>query len=492
MDLRIQNGIIRGMHEQGCAAFKGIPFAKPPVGALRFRPPEPCEDWFGALDCTRCGPRPVQFHEPGNPDKDSAVYSEDCLNLNVWTPSADGKKRPVLFDIYGGGHMEGSNSEPGFAGYHLAREYDIVFVSPNYRVGALGYLYLAHLLGDRYASSGNLGLLDLILALQWVQDNIAFFGGDPEQVTIVGQSAGAKSVMDLLAAPKAGGLFARAVAMSGALQSIKDIGTEKQLTRNFLHAMGLTEETAPQLLTCSAQEIVRGQEAANQVYFKAESYGATADGITLPLDLPGALQNGEYGHNVPLMLGHTLQELWPAPGTEPEQAGEEQMRKKFKWKFGDNWEIPFADYQERLKSRPAEIAYGETATQFTYVEAYMKNAAVFAAHRQPLWLYRWDYTGGLIANHCSDNDALFGRTDPEKQRRHPKETAELDLCYREAVMRFVKTGDPNGGEMPLWPAASEENPVRMLFDAPPKTESFTPEHHGDFPLQVFRLPYRKE
>jgi len=169
MDIRINNGIVRGLREQGSISFKGIPFAKPTKGKRRFLPPEPCDDWFGALDCTRNGPRPPQTPPPWCLDSASAKYRESCLNLNVWTPAIDDKRRPVLFNIFGGGHMEGSNSELGSEGSRLLQDRDIVVVSSNYRIGALGFLYLGHLLGNDFASSGSLGLLDHILALKWVQ-----------------------------------------------------------------------------------------------------------------------------------------------------------------------------------------------------------------------------------------------------------------------------------------------------------------------------------
>ena len=485
MDIRIKNGIVRGMHEYGCYAFKGIPFAKPPKNKHRFLPPEPCDDWFGAMDCTRYAPRPIQLPPPWCLDKDSFVYSENCLQLNVWTPSADEKKRPVMFNIFGGGHMEGSNSESGSEGYRLAKNHDVVFVAPNYRVGAVGYLYLEHLLGEKYAASGNLGLLDLILALKWVRENISAFGGDPDNVTIVGQSAGGKCVADLLVAPDAAGLFHKAVAMSGALQSIKDIETEKMLTKNFLSAMDLTEKDAVKLLTCSAEEIINGQEIANKVYFKAESYGATADGITIPLNFEENLVSGNY-NKVPLMMGHTKEELFPYPNSSAPPMSEEEVKTKFKWKFGNNWKIPFKYYQKQLGYNSPEIAYGMAATRFTYTEAYMKCAKYFSKH-MPVWLYRWDFQGGLAANHSSDNEALFSRTNPEKQKLEPQACKEVDFVFQQAVMQFVKCSNPNNENIPNWEPYSNENPVRMLFDSPSATEEFEIVQEEAFPLQTLTL-----
>lgn len=486
MDVRIHNGIVRGMHEQDCIAFKGIPFAKPPAGPLRFQPPQPCDDWFGALDCTRYGPRPIQTPPPWCLDRDSAVYAEDCLNLNVWTPAIDGKKRPVLFNIFGGGHMEGSNSEIGSEGYRLMKDRDIVFVSPNYRVGALGYLYLAHLLGSKYEASGNLGLLDQILALQWVNKNIGFFGGDPERVTIVGQSAGGKSVMSLLLAPEASGLFHGAVAMSGSWQHIKDIETEICLTDNFLSAMELHRADAEKLLTCPAEEIRAAQETANKTYFKAESYGSTADGVVLPADIKQTAQKGSL-LKVPVMMGHTLQELYPPANADPKEFEPAAVKKRFRWKFGLNWEQPFNHYQKLLPALGPAAAYGEAATEYTYVQSYLQTAEYLMKHKVPLWLYRWDYTGGLWANHSSDNEALFRRTNPEKQKMQPEATAHVDHMFQQAVLRFVKTGNPAAPGLPAWYAIDSKRQDRMLFDAECRTEPVCFGDNHIFPLQAFRL-----
>lgn len=485
MDVRITNGIVRGITEQGCLAFKGIPFAKPPVGDLRFQPPQPCDDWFGALDCTRYGPRPIQTPPPWCLDRDSAVYGEDCLNLNVWTPAADGKKRPVLFNIFGGGHMEGSNSELGSEGWRLVGEEDIVFVAPNYRVGALGYLYLPHLLGDTYAASGNLGLLDLILALHWTRENVAHFGGDPDRITLVGQSAGGKSVMDLLLAPAARGLFHGAFAMSGAWQSIKSIETERYFTSHFLRCMGLEEAQAAALLTCPPEQLRQAQEEANKTFFKAESYGATADGIVLPLDVTAAAAGGGLA-SVPVVLGHERQELYPLPDANPDM-DEETAAQKFRWKFGANWERPYALYKRLCKTRSPALAYGEAATEYTYADGCRRAAALLAGGEAPLWLYRWDYDGGLTACHSSDNEALFGRTHPEKRKRRPADTALLDRQFRRAVLSFVQTGVPSVPDAPAWEPCNLKQPMRMLFDVPCRMEHTALSFDTDFPLQVFRL-----
>ena len=491
MEIQISNGIICGVKEQGMIAFKGIPFAKAPVGPLRFRSPEPCQDWVGVLDCTQYGPRPCQIPPPWCLDKDDFVYSEDCLNLNVWTPAVDTRKRPVVFHIYGGGHMEGSNSEQGREGCHFAdslgEQRDVVVVEANYRVGPFGYLYLAHLLGENYATSGSLGTLDQILALQWVQDNIAFFGGDPNNVTIMGQSAGGKSVCNLLVTPAAKGLFHKAISMSGAFQSITDIATDKALTRQFLQAMNLTEAQASQLLTCSAEELTRNIDVASQVYFKAEAYGPTADGIVLPTDIQAYVRAGNLPE-VPLLMGHAKEELYLAVGADETDPGDEAVMAKLVWKFGANADYVMAEYRRRKAVCGYAEAFSQIATEYTYVHAYHQATSLLVEQEATLYLYRWDYTGGYRANHSSDNEALFGATNPDKTAWNPEVTTRVDRTFQELIYSFVTTGKPAAEGVSDWVPYTKEKPCRLLIDRVSQLEEFDVERYDrEYSWQTMRL-----
>lgn len=236
-------GWIEGVREGRFEVFKNIPFAAPPIGPLRFKPPQLPQKWDGVRDCTAYGPRAVQ--DRSKPENAGAWMSEaDCLNLNVWTPGVDQQKRPVLVHIHGGGLCWGANSDAGSEGQRFAQDREIVVVSIQYRLGVLGYLHLRHLLGEEYAQSGNCGLLDQVAALRWVRENIERFGGDPENVTIMGQSAGGRSVGGLLVTPQAKGLFHKAILQSGAIQSVHDEKTARALTRQILEAFGLQEGDA--------------------------------------------------------------------------------------------------------------------------------------------------------------------------------------------------------------------------------------------------------
>ena len=213
-----RRGAVRGVGKDGLVLFRGLPYARPPIGPLRFRPPEPPEAWSGIRDATRFGSSAPQNGALIGPLMSLGIgrTGEDCLHLNIWTPAADGRRRPVMVWIHGGAFILGSGSQMLYDGAALARRGDVVVVTINYRLGALGFLRLRDRFGSRLPASGNEGLLDQIAALQWVRDEISSFGGDPGNVTIFGESAGAMSCATLLATPRAGGLFHRAILQSGA------------------------------------------------------------------------------------------------------------------------------------------------------------------------------------------------------------------------------------------------------------------------------------
>src|SRR5438270_5116983 len=198
-----RNGMLEGARDAGVSLFRGIPFAAPPAGEHRFAPPRPASPWRGTRDATRFGPSAPQPMTglAALPGFGVDERSEDCLTLNVWTPAADSGHRPVLVWIHGGGFVYGAGSQPIYDGATLAQRGDVVVVTVNYRLGAFGFLHLRDLVGGKVEATGNAGLLDQVAALNWVRDNIDAFGGDPDNVTIFGESAGAMSVASLLGMP---------------------------------------------------------------------------------------------------------------------------------------------------------------------------------------------------------------------------------------------------------------------------------------------------
>jgi len=252
MDVLVETrrGRVRGLAEEGLAVFRGIPYARPPVGPRRFGPPEPPEAWTGTHDATRFGPSAPQNGALIGPIMSLGIgrTSEDCLYLNVWTPAADRRRRPVLVWIHGGAFLLGSGSQMLYDGATLARRGDVVVVTINYRLGAFGFLRLRDRFGQRLPATGNEGLLDQVAALTWVRDEIEAFGGDPDQVTIFGESAGAMSCATLLGLARAHGLFHRAILQSGGANFVwpREIATE--LSDHVLDELGVASPEALQSL----------------------------------------------------------------------------------------------------------------------------------------------------------------------------------------------------------------------------------------------------
>ncbi|GAH00498.1 unnamed protein product, partial [marine sediment metagenome] len=232
-EIETKSGKVQGYIGEGLEIFKGIPFAEPPVGDLRFKAPVEKKSWNDVFDASSYGFCPFQGDSPiwtlwSKPEPES----EDCLNLNVWTPATDGKMRPVMFWIYGGSFKTGSGIETMYDGSHLAKRGDVVIVTINYRLSSLGFLNVP-------GSTVNVGLLDQVAALQWVQDNIKAFGGDPNNVTIFGESAGAMSVCMLSAMPAAKGLFNRVIAQSTAIIRAATTNTSGVASKRLMRSLGL-------------------------------------------------------------------------------------------------------------------------------------------------------------------------------------------------------------------------------------------------------------
>lgn len=249
-------GPIEGREKDGFLLFAGVPYAAPPVGEARFKAARPPEPWAEVRDATRFGPAAPQIPTGGLTSSTPVRWDEDCLTLNIATPAADGGKRPVLFWIHGGAYRTGQGAIPWYSGESFATRGDIVTVSINYRLGALGFLDLTHL-GPDYATSGVNGLLDQITALRWVRDNIARFGGDPEKITIAGESAGGFAVSTLLASPETVGLFRGAIPQSGAAQHTLPKSAGEICAEKFMATSGA--RTAAELAALGAEAVLDAQ-----------------------------------------------------------------------------------------------------------------------------------------------------------------------------------------------------------------------------------------
>ncbi len=302
------NGPIRGSDDGAVTSWKGVPYAAPPVGDLRWRAPEPVEPWTAVADATRYGfvcPQPV---DPRIPIDLGAPQGEDCLTLNVWASSdtAAGDRKPVMVWVHGGAYILGSASQPLYDGRVMAGGGEVVVVTVNYRLGALGFLELSEFDGPRRRYDSNLGLRDVLTALRWVRDNIAAFGGDPDRVTLFGESAGAGIITTLLTSPAAEGLFAGAIAQSSPATSVYDITRAQGVTRQVLDRMGLSVSEVDRLADVPVDAIIA---ASTDVFYSTPlsnpgtlAFAPIVDGDLVP-DYPVKLAREGRSHPVPLIIG---------------------------------------------------------------------------------------------------------------------------------------------------------------------------------------------
>ena len=357
--VQIDTGTVRGYSHNSVHCFLGIPYAKPPLGELRFLPPQPSEYFSDVYDASYYRDSPMQFDTSGwvapvayQQDRrlqPPLTYSEDCLYLNVWAPKDAGDEPlPVLFWIYGGAYCMGSASMDVYNGASLARQ-GIVVVSINYRLGIFGFL--AHPALDRHAPYGtNAGLWDLIAGLRWVKQNIAAFHGDPDNVTIDGESAGSAAVNTLLVCPAAKGLFHRAISQSFSPfnhdEWAHDQQSLQQQSQVYLRSIGI--ESEEQLFNAPSQALL----GSDPITYRAVEYSPYVDGFLLPEHLEQAFLRGHI-HDVPVLLGCTADEATALIG-DPTKVSPETFMATLKRKYPDHTDVLYEAYKDQLLQNPAK------------------------------------------------------------------------------------------------------------------------------------------
>lgn len=474
-------GRVKGLQEGRLSVFKGIPYAEPPVGGLRFKPPVPAAAWDGVYDATSCGNRAMQQQREAG-----YTYSEDCLNLNIWTPGTDGRKRPVIFFIHGGGHIEGSSSDPSITGERLIRDKEAVFVSVNYRLGAFGYLYLGQLLGREYAESGNCGLLDQLCALRWVRENIAAFGGDPGHVTLMGQSAGAKSAASLMVLPAAQGLFHGVILQSGGVQCIRDAVTASSLADLVMEALGAGGAQAGNILGMPAEAILAGQLKACGEVASVHLFGPVIDGVVVRETPEQYILSGRL-QDMPVLIGYAASELMPEH--EDDSFNPDSVAGTLDQTYGDNGDYLKGIYRKYCTVMKPSLAFGRLQTWYMYGNACLALTRLLAENGAKVWCYRWDFAGRTLPAHASELPYLFDRPDTQSEDGYLPGHAWMSQMMHESWMSFALEGDPNTPLLPGWPVCGPgEQASRMILDAAPHLEAL--DLHGDdgqFPQQVIRM-----
>lgn len=471
-------GNVQGKREGAVYSWKGIPYAKPPVGSLRFRAPQPPESWNGIRDAGQFARKAPQIpselmvllgEDPNSP------YSEDCLYLNIWSPAADDKRRPVMVWIHGGSFLYGSGSADWYDGAAFAEHGDIVLVTINYRLGAFGFLHLGDIGGEEYAASGNCGLLDQVAALQWVKDNIEFFGGDPERVTIFGESAGAMSVGTLLAMPAAQGLFQQAILQSGACSFVKQAQHATWAANKILNVLGVSPDTLSSLEQIPVEQIL---DAANTVL--PMTLTPVVDGRYLPQHPLQALQSG-MAKDVSVLIGTNRDEYrlftyfdpnWKQMGDESMIAACEQIVRE-EWPavsaYYVNQQSPDRSLYERLMDALSFKIFGLPALQLA--ERQVKQGGA-------VWMYRFDwqspgYGGGLGAFHALEIPFVFNNLDSPSAAAFigtsPETTTIADQVHRRWIA-FARNGDPNIPDEPHWPPYNLTERAALVFNNESRVE----------------------
>jgi len=480
-----QSGKLAGEQRGAHVVFRGIPFAKPPVGQLRFRAPEPVDPWTGVRAAKAFGPSALQglVFAPGVSAE--GPTSEDCLYLNVYTPRADGQKRAVMFFVHGGAFTVGSAATPLYDGARLAELHDVVLVTTNYRVGALGYLALGEE-AARWGAVDNRGQHDQIAALRWVRDNIESFGGDPDNVTIFGESAGGTAVCLLLATPSARGLFRRAIAQSsvGALK----LRTSEQvapISQAYLAALELTSAQSEALLQLPAEALMRAQASVEANPRGWPHFSPSVDRGLLGGQHPQDLIASGQGSQVPLLIGTNRDEWnlfaldslpdWSKPMDDEEVVS--RLARKLPRDKVDA--APGLLEAYRASRRERGLAHGNRALlralegDLRFRIPSVRFAELYRQRVPETYLYLFSYEspalrGELGACHALELPFVFGTYDGPNQERFAGQgdtVVALSSTMRESWTNFAKTGTSTSARVASWPTYDPERRATLEFGA---------------------------
>ena len=478
-----ESGTVAGYQENGVYIYKGIPYAK----AERFMPPQPVAKWEGIRSSRAYGPTCPQGKRAGWYHDESAFAfdwndgfpDEDCLRVNIWTPGLkDGKKRPVMVWLHGGGYAAGSGQElPSYDGSNLAKNGDVVVVTLNHRLNALGFLDLSAF-GDKYAKSGNAGLLDLVAALQWVNKNIASFGGDAQNVTIFGQSGGGGKVSTLLATPSAKGLFHKAIIQSGSMLRTMEATYSRRIGTAVVEELGLKPSQLDQLQTIPYEKLLAaGETAIKKVKEQAEKEGIssfifgwapTVDGDVLPAQ-PFDPQAPAQSKDIPVMIGTTLHEFTmstyvPAYRTITKEKAIELLNQKYGNHTNDflaAFEKAYPHYQPK-DLVDVDFIFRPGAVEQARLKAAQQGAPVY------MYLFTWEspvMNGSLRSTHCMEIPFVFDNVTRHASMTGGSGKAQiLAQKMSSAWINFARTGNPNHESLPQWDPYTAQKGATMCFD----------------------------
>ena len=489
-----ESGKVQGVEQRGIDAYLGIRYAEPPLGNLRFMPPKKAEAWTGVTDATGYGAPCMQLYSASGPNAsdmtrqiqtifptstEAKIDNEDCLFLNVWTPAAgDNGKRPVMVWFHGGGYSYGSGGWPAYNGRNLAEKGDVVVVTVNHRLNAFGYLNLAEKFGDEYSTSGNVGNLDLVRSLEWVKDNIAAFGGDPDNVTIMGESGGGSKVSHLMAMPSADGLFHKAVIQSGPGVFSGKPSEAAAYAQDILAQAGVeTPEDLANLRSDELIDAVRRATPASSAMGRGPQFGPIADGAIIPRDpfLPAA---PEQSRDVPVLIGYNKDEMtlflaaqpWFGRLTDQTLA---MMTSAMGEQANAAVEAYRAMYPDYSPTHLAAIAMGTRFVRGTYLLADQQSRSASA----PVYVYRltWETPVGegvLRSPHTLDIPLMFDNAAESAAFVGTGDEAQtMADMMSDAWIAFAKTGTPSSALLPSWKPYTSADRMVMELDIEPRLVS---------------------
>jgi para-nitrobenzyl esterase len=496
VQVKTENGIVEGLYDtkSGLQFYLGVPFAKPPVGDLRWKAPQPLDNWSGIKQTKAFGPRAVQGIVFGDMNSRSNGISEDCLYLNVWTPAKRGTTGlPVLVYFYGGGFVAGDGSEPRYDGAAMAKK-GIVVLTVNYRLGLFGFFAHSELSKEApYKASGNYGLLDQAFALKWVQKNIAAFGGDPKKVTIAGESAGSISVSAQMVSPLSKNLIAGAIGESGsgisALSAVPLAEAEK-IGAEFAKNAGYT--SLAQLRAASTRELF-------EVYQDSKRFGfpSVVDGYFYPKSMLDIFKAKEQAQ-IPLLLGWNSAEI-PGMAFTQGPITDETLVKKVKEAYPNDWEealkvYPHGDAKE-IEWAATNLAsdrfisystwkwfdlHRKNSNQAVYRYLYSKLRPAMIDKNLTPGLAGGTQQGGfkmpepIGAPHACEIEYCMGNLDLVKDYAWTPDDYKVSETMLNYFANFIKTGNPNGDKLPEWPAAqpNDGTPPVMILDTESKSVKY--------------------
>jgi para-nitrobenzyl esterase len=468
----VRQGLLRGIAIDSVCAWKAIPYAQAPLGDLRFRAPQPPVAWTGVRDASKPGLICPQNRRTA---KIGGTQGEDCLLLNVWSPAADGKKRPVMVWIHGGGFLVGSANAPMYDGANLAKNGDVVVVNINYRLGALGFLYLDELKGKQSGFDDNLGIRDQIAALQWVKENIAAFGGDPDAVTIFGESAGGISVLTLMSMPSARGLFKRAIVESAPPESLLKPQVATALTQRFLKIMHISPDSLSQLKAASTDSLVSAMyrliaELMNEPT-TVKLLSPTVDGSLIPLDPMAAIQAGKAA-GIDLMIGTNKDEATllalKKVGLTPRNA--EQLQPY----LANIAPGPRQNLVAKYKNYPNRNGVMEMTTDGVFTMPSIRLCEMQSAFAST-YMYHFEWYSGamklvrLKACHGAELPFVFGTLNKSPGKyfalgSRKKYDWALSRRIQQSWVNFARYGNPDPSGQSDWGKYSANGRSTMIFD----------------------------